>query len=151
MPKYLQQGTEKSGLSNSRKSGRIARKCVTFVKKKHFILKKKYIQIINKAQLRASPCFTLRTILEAEILETTFLFPKFWADIAFPIVPNWLFSGRTKNNRDFGYPEMKITDFKLSGTRLGTTLHHCCLILEMEMESGTKSRFHYLCLEVTEP
>ena len=31
------------------------------------------------------------------------------------------------------------------GTRLGTTFHHCRLILEMETEPGTKSRFHYLC------
>ena len=37
----------------------------------------------------------------------------------------------------------------ISDTRLGTTLHHCRLILETEMESGTKSRFHYLCPQVT--
>ena len=66
--------------------------------------------------------------------------------ISFPIVPNRLFSGRTKNNQHFGYPGTKITDFKISGNRLGTTLRHCRLILEMEMELGTKSRFHYLCL-----
>ena len=58
-----------------------------------------------------------------------------------------LFSGRTNNNRHFGFPETKITDFKLLGTRLGTTLHHCRLILEMETESGTKSRFQYLCFD----
>ena len=62
-----------------------------------------------------------------------------------PIVLNRLFLGRTKNNRHFGYPETKITDFKISGTRLGTTLHHCCLILETETEPGMKSCFHYLC------
>ena len=28
------------------------------------------------------------------------------------------------------------------------TLHHCRLILETETESGTKSCFHYLCLNV---
>ena len=38
---------------------------------------------------------------------------------------------------NFGYPETKITDFKISGTRLGTTLHHCRLILETETEPGT--------------
>ena len=27
------------------------------------------------------------------------------------------------------------------------TFCHCRLILEMETEPGTKSRFHYLCLE----
>ena len=66
-------------------------------------------------------------------------------NISFPIVPNQLFSGRMKNNRHFGYPKTKITDFKISGTHLGTTLHHCRLILETEKEPGTKSRFHYLC------
>ena len=54
-----------------------------------------------------------------------------------------------KNNRHIGYPETKITDFKISGTRLGTTLRHCRLILETETEPGTKSRFHYLCFKVT--
>ena len=54
--------------------------------------------------------------------------------ISFPIIPNRFFSGRMKNNRHFGYPETKITDFKISGTRLGTTLHHCRLILEMKTE-----------------
>ena len=68
--------------------------------------------------------------------------------ILFPIVPNRLFSGRMKNNRHFGYPETKITDFKILGTRLGTTLHHCRLILETKTESGTKSRFQYLCPKV---
>ena len=68
--------------------------------------------------------------------------------ISFPIVPNRFFSGRKKNNRHFGYPETKITYFKILGTRLGTTLHHCRLILETEMEPGTKSCFHYLCLGV---
>ena len=53
-----------------------------------------------------------------------------------------------KNNRHFGYPEKKITNFKILGTRLETTLHHCRLILETETEPGTKSRFHYLCLGV---
>ena len=43
---------------------------------------------------------------------------------------------------------MKITDFKILGTRLGTTLHHYRLILEMETELETKSRFHYLCHRV---
>ena len=57
------------------------------------------------------------------------------------------FSGRTKNNRHLGYSETKLTDFKISGTRLGTTLCHCRLILETETEPGTKSRFHYLCLQ----
>ena len=66
----------------------------------------------------------------------------------FPIVPNRLFVGRTKNNRHFGYPETKITDFKISGTCLGTTLYHCRLILETETVPGTKSRFHYLCFQV---
>ena len=65
--------------------------------------------------------------------------------ISFPIVPNRLFSGRAKNNRHFRYPETKITNFKISGTRLGMTLYHCRLILETETEPGTKSRFHYLC------
>ena len=65
--------------------------------------------------------------------------------ILLPIVPNRLFWGRTKNNRHFGYPETKITDFKISGTRLGTTLPHCCLILETETEPGKKSCLHYLC------
>ena len=65
----------------------------------------------------------------------------------FPIIPNRLFSGGTKNNRHFRYPKMKITNFKLSGTRLGMTLHHCHLMLETETESGTKSRFQYLCLD----
>ena len=61
-----------------------------------------------------------------------------------------VYMGRMKNNRHFGYPETKITDFKISGTRLGTTLHHCRLVLEMETEPGTKSRFHYyLCLQAT--
>ena len=83
--------------------------------------------------------------LDAEILETTFSFPKY---ISFPIVPNRLFSGRTKNNRHFGYPETKITNFKISGTRLGTTLHLCHIILETETEPGTKSRFQYLWLAV---
>ena len=46
---------------------------------------------------------------------------------------------------------MKITDFKISGTRLGTILHHCRLILETETEPGTKIRFHYLCLPVYNP
>ena len=69
-------------------------------------------------------------------------------NILFPIVPNRLFSGRTKNNRHFRYPETKITDFKISGTRLGTTLRLGRLILETETEPGTKSRFHYLCLDV---
>ena len=62
-------------------------------------------------------------------------------------IPNRFFSGRTKNNWHFGYLETKITDFKISVTRLGTTLHHCRLILETEMEPGTKSRFHYLCFQ----
>ena len=70
--------------------------------------------------------------------------------ISFPIVPNRIFSGRTKNNRHFGYPETIITDFKISGTRLGTTLRYCRLIFETETEPGTKSRFHYLCLQVSE-
>ena len=52
------------------------------------------------------------------------------------------------NNRHFRYPETNITGFKLSGTRLRTTLHHCRLILETETESGTKSRFQYLCIKV---
>ena len=42
---------------------------------------------------------------------------------------------------------MKITNFKILRTRLGTTLHHCRLILETETEPGTKSRFQYLCPE----
>ena len=67
------------------------------------------------------------------------------ANISFPIVPNRLFSGKTKKNRHFGYPETKITDFKISGTRLGTTLRNCRLILETKTEPGTKSCFHYLC------
>ena len=71
--------------------------------------------------------------------------------ISFPIVPNRLFLGRTKNNRHFGYPETKITDFKISGTGLGTNLHHCRLILETETEPGTKSSFHYLCPKVILP
>ena len=53
------------------------------------------------------------------------------------------------NNRHFGYPETKITDFKISGTRLGTTLRYCRLILETETEPGTKSCFHYLCPAAT--
>ena len=69
-------------------------------------------------------------------------------NISFPIVPNRLFSGRTKNNRHFWYPETKITDFKILGTRLGTTLRNCRLVLETEMEPRTKSRFHYLCHRV---
>ena len=40
---------------------------------------------------------------------------------------------------------MKITDLKISGTWLGTTLRYCRLILETETEPGMKSRFHYLC------
>ena len=71
--------------------------------------------------------------------------PKCLLHISFPIVPNRLFSGGTKNNRHFGYPETKITNFKISGTRLGTTLRYCRLILETETEPGMKSRFHYLC------
>ena len=69
---------------------------------------------------------------------------SWFSHISFPIVPNQLFLGRTKNNRHFRYPETKITDFKISGTRLGTNLRHCRLILETETEPGTKSRFHYL-------
>ena len=53
------------------------------------------------------------------------------------------------NNRHFGYPETKINDFEISGTRLGTTLRHCRLILETDTEPGTKSRFHYLCCGAT--
>ena len=53
-----------------------------------------------------------------------------------------------KNKRHFGYPETKITELKLSGTRLGMTLYHCHLILETETESGMKSRYHYLCSAV---
>ena len=49
------------------------------------------------------------------------------------------------NNRHFGYLETKITNFKILGTHLGTTLGHCRLILETETEPGTKSCFHYLC------
>ena len=52
------------------------------------------------------------------------------------------------NNRHFGYPETKITDFKISGTRLGTTLRYCRLILETETEPGMKSRSHYLWFAV---
>ena len=76
------------------------------------------------------------------------LIPNFY--ISFPIVPNRLFLGRTKNNRHFGYPETKITDFKISGACLGTTLRYCRLILETETETGTKSRFHYLCMRGVE-
>ena len=49
--------------------------------------------------------------------------------------------------RHFGYPEMKITDFKILGTNLGTTLRLCRLILETETEPGMKSRFHYLWMQ----
>ena len=70
-------------------------------------------------------------------------------NILFPIVPNWLFSGKTKNNRHFGYPETKVTDFKFLSTRLGTTFHNCCLFLEKETDLGTKGRFQYLCIKET--
>ena len=72
------------------------------------------------------------------------------SDISFPIVPNQLFSGRTKNNQHFGYPETKISDFKILGTHLETTLRNCRLILKTETEPGTKSRFHYLCTQPPE-
>ena len=81
-----------------------------------------------------------------QISGSSVMFPG--THISFPIVPNQLFLGRTKNNRHFGYLETKITDFKILGTRLGTTLRHCRLILETETEPGTKSCFHYLCLQV---
>ena len=45
---------------------------------------------------------------------------------------------------------MKINDFKFLGTRFGTTFQHCRLILKTETEKGTKSRFHYLCIQVIE-
>ena len=56
---------------------------------------------------------------------------------------------KNENIQHFGYPETKITDYKISGTRLETTLRYCRLILETETEPGTKSHFHYLCLEGT--
>ena len=36
-------------------------------------------------------------------------------------------------------------DLEFLGTRFGMTFHHCWLILETE--TGTKSRFQYLCLQ----
>ena len=97
---------------------------------------------------------TVYTISSIEKLSTLWFYWRFLSllclyIISFPIVPNRLFSGRTKNNRHFGYPEMKITDFKISGTRLGMTLHHCRLILETETEPGKKSSFHYLCIKAS--
>ena len=68
-------------------------------------------------------------------------------DFLFPIIPNRLFLARTKNNRHFRFPEMKITDFKFSGTHLGTNFNHCRFILKTDKVPGTKSRLHYLCLE----
>ena len=51
-----------------------------------------------------------------------------------------------KNNRQVRYPETKITDFKMSGTRFGTSHHHGRLFLEMGTKQEWKCRFHYLWL-----
>ena len=57
----------------------------------------------------------------------------FWA-VSFYFMVVWIISVRTKNNRQVGYPETKITDFEMSGTRFGKFYHHGRLILE----TGTK-------------
>ena len=44
--------------------------------------------------------------------------------------------------------DVKNVSFRNNRKRKETTFYHCRLLLETETEPGTKSRFHYLCLEV---
>ena len=84
------------------------------------------IQILDKSNIKLGKNIVMILHQRSKQINVTNIQNYFFVLTNINIVSSHgLFSGKTKNNRHFGYPETKITDFKFSVTRLGTTFYNC--------------------------